>query len=160
MSPESSANRNRVLRHPTALGSGVGPFSALGSSRLAVAYLKTWGTPPTPPPHLICLILYYCLPKINFHSHNIHFRSTIKQRDFLSLQQRYWRVSRHWTRFSYSVFKTSRPRNDTEFPRNSSGSWELVFISKKWLFEKSSSVTCFYSQSGRDHGDEGQRTQV
>ena len=38
-SPESS------LRHPRALGSGGGPFSALGSSRLAIAFLNTWGPP-------------------------------------------------------------------------------------------------------------------
>ena len=45
---ESSANQNRplhhpsrVLRHPRALGYGGGPFSALGSSRLAIAYLNT-----------------------------------------------------------------------------------------------------------------------
>ena len=46
-SPESSANQNRAFRHPRALGSCGGPFSALGSSRLATAYLNTWG-PPTP----------------------------------------------------------------------------------------------------------------
>ena len=39
-SPDSSANHNRVLRHPGGLGSGGGPFSALGLSRLAVAYLN------------------------------------------------------------------------------------------------------------------------
>ena len=48
-SPESPANQNRVLRnpsrHPRALSSGWGPFSALGSSRLAIAYLITWGSP-------------------------------------------------------------------------------------------------------------------
>ena len=48
-SPESSANQNRVLRHPRAFGYGGGRFSALGSSRLAIAYLDTW-RPPTPPP--------------------------------------------------------------------------------------------------------------
>ena len=46
-SPEWSANQNRALRHPRCLGSGGGPFSALGSSRLAIAYLNTWGPPPT-----------------------------------------------------------------------------------------------------------------
>ena len=40
-SPESSANQNRVLRHPRALGSGGGPVLVLGSSRLAIAYLNT-----------------------------------------------------------------------------------------------------------------------
>ena len=39
-SPESS------LRHPRALGSGWRPFSALGSSRLAIAYLNTLGSSP------------------------------------------------------------------------------------------------------------------
>ena len=41
MSPELSASRNRVLRHPRALGYGRGPFSALASSRLAIAYVNT-----------------------------------------------------------------------------------------------------------------------
>ena len=45
---EMSANQNRVLRHPRALGSGGGPFSALGSSWLAIAYLITYGPPPPP----------------------------------------------------------------------------------------------------------------
>ena len=40
-SPESSANQNRVLRHSRALGSGGGPFLALGSTRLAIVYLST-----------------------------------------------------------------------------------------------------------------------
>ena len=44
--PESSANQNRLLRHPRALGYGGGPFSALGSSRPAIAYLNTCGPPP------------------------------------------------------------------------------------------------------------------
>ena len=44
---ESSANQNRLLRHPRALGSGGGPFLALDSSRLAIAHLNTWG-PPAP----------------------------------------------------------------------------------------------------------------
>ena len=35
-----------------------GPFSALGSSRLAIAYLNTWGLPP-PPDQLTLLLLTY-----------------------------------------------------------------------------------------------------
>ena len=67
-SPESSANQNRVLRHPSRqpirsehyvtrveyyvtreLSAPGNPFLAIGSSRLAIAYLNTWGpwTPPT-----------------------------------------------------------------------------------------------------------------
>ena len=37
----SSANQIRALRHPRALGQGGGPFSTLGSNRLAIAYLNT-----------------------------------------------------------------------------------------------------------------------
>ena len=44
--PESSANRNRVIRHPRALGLGGGPLSAIGSSRFAIDYFNTWGPPP------------------------------------------------------------------------------------------------------------------
>ena len=36
------------------------PFSALGSSRTAIAYLKTCGSSIPPPFHLICLLLYNC----------------------------------------------------------------------------------------------------
>ena len=45
----SSANQNRVLRHPRELSAPGGPFSALGSRRLAIAYLNTWET--SKPPH-------------------------------------------------------------------------------------------------------------
>ena len=31
-------------KHPKALGLGGGPISALGSTRLAIAYLNTWGS--------------------------------------------------------------------------------------------------------------------
>ena len=58
MSHESSATQYRVLRHPRALGSGGSPFLNLGSGRLAIAYLKTWGHPP---PRLVCSIFYYSL---------------------------------------------------------------------------------------------------
>ena len=50
-SPESS------LRHPRALSSGGGPVSALGPSRLAIAYLNTWGPPPPPLPDQLTLLL-------------------------------------------------------------------------------------------------------
>ena len=50
-SPESS------LGHPRALGSGGGPFLVLGSSRLALAYLNTWGPPPHLPDQLKLLLL-------------------------------------------------------------------------------------------------------
>ena len=56
-SPESSANQNRALRHPRALGSGWRPFSALGSSRLAIAYLKTLGSSPPCADQLTLLLL-------------------------------------------------------------------------------------------------------
>ena len=39
-------------KHPRALGYGWRPFSALGSIRLAIAYLNTWGLQPLPPPPL------------------------------------------------------------------------------------------------------------
>ena len=45
-SPESSANQNRALRHPRALGLGGGPFAALCSSRLAIVYYNTVRRPP------------------------------------------------------------------------------------------------------------------
>ena len=49
-------NQNRVLRHPRALGSGGCPFSALGSTRLAIACLNSYG-PPHPPSDLLTLLL-------------------------------------------------------------------------------------------------------
>ena len=46
--------------HRRALGSGRGPFSALGPSRLAVFYLNRKRAPPTPPPsRQFCSLLYY-----------------------------------------------------------------------------------------------------
>ena len=57
-SPESSANQNRALRQLRSLGLGGGPFSALGSSRLVIAYPITWGPPP--PPHHRSSHSYYC----------------------------------------------------------------------------------------------------
>ena len=46
---QSAANQIRVLRHPRALCSGGGPFSALGWSRLAIVCLNTYGPPLHPP---------------------------------------------------------------------------------------------------------------
>ena len=66
-STESSANQNRVLRHPRALGLGGGPFSALGSSRLAIAYLNTWGPPPPPSALLTLLLLLSCCLRFTQH---------------------------------------------------------------------------------------------
>ena len=62
-SPKSLAKQIRVLSHPKALGSGGGPFSALGSIWLARAYLNTYG-PPTPPPQLYSFLYYSLLSKI------------------------------------------------------------------------------------------------
>ena len=68
-SPESSANQNRALRQLRSLGLGGGPFSALGSSRLAIAYPNTWRPPtPPPPPHHLSSHSYYCRPKVKFYS--------------------------------------------------------------------------------------------
>ena len=68
----SATNQNRVLRNPSRqltalrhtreLSAPGGPFSALGSSQLAIAYLNTWGPPdqpppPPPPPQLTLLLL-------------------------------------------------------------------------------------------------------
>ena len=62
----SAADQNRVLRHPsrhyvTREPSAPGrPFSVLGSIRLAIAYLKTWGsTTPPPPPNQLTLSPVY-----------------------------------------------------------------------------------------------------
>ena len=41
---QSESSITSSLRHPRALGSGGRPFSALGSSRLAIAYLNTLGS--------------------------------------------------------------------------------------------------------------------
>ena len=64
-SESSITSRESSLRLPRALGSGGGPFSALGSSRLAIAHLNTWGTPP---PHLISSHSYYCWVNIFWFS--------------------------------------------------------------------------------------------
>ena len=64
----------------------------------------------------------------------IHFQSTLKQHAFLSVQRRFWVISRFWTRFSISDCERCLPRNDTKFSWKSSGSLELVVISKTRLF--------------------------
>ena len=48
----------RVYSHTTTPGGG-GPFSALGSSRLALAYVKTCGSSTPPPDLLTTLLLRY-----------------------------------------------------------------------------------------------------
>ena len=66
----SSANQNRVLRNPSRqpehpsrhyvtreLSAPGGPFSALSSSRLAIAHLNTWGHPIPPSPDQLTLLL-------------------------------------------------------------------------------------------------------
>ena len=53
------------------------------------------------------------------------------------------------------IAKRSRPGKDNRFSRNSSGSLELVVVSKTRLFEKSSSASYNYSQPGRNYADEG-----
>ena len=81
-STESSANQNQTLRHPSRqpirieyyvtlvehpsrqyvtreLSAPGRPFSALGSSRLAIAYLNTWGRPPPCLAQLTLLLLMY-----------------------------------------------------------------------------------------------------
>ena len=67
-SPDLSANQNRVIRHPRALGLGGGPFSALGSSRLAIIYLNTWAAPPPPPSDLLTTLLL--IPEIEIFCEN------------------------------------------------------------------------------------------
>ena len=64
MEPESSTKQNwvlghpsRALRHPRAFDLGGGPFSVLGSSRLAIAYLNTWGSSNPPPSDQLTLLL-------------------------------------------------------------------------------------------------------
>ena len=71
----SAASQKRVLRypsrqpirieyhsfekHPRDLAQGGRPFSALSSSRLAIAYLNTWGSSAPPPPHQLSAHSYY-----------------------------------------------------------------------------------------------------
>ena len=95
------------------------------------------------------------LTKNHLHSHFIHFQSTVKQHNFLSLQRWYWVVSRLWARFRYSDCQRSGPRNNNQFSRNSSGSLELVAISKTRLSQQPSSASSNYPQPGRDYGDDG-----
>ena len=81
-SPESSANQNRVIRnpsrHPRSLGSAGGLFSALGSSRLAIAYLNTSGTsgPPTTTAHTLTTCI--CFFKTIFFHKKLQFTQKLK----------------------------------------------------------------------------------
>ena len=92
---------------------------------------------------LLCLI--YSPKKNHSHSTFIHFQSTVKQQlryDFLSLQPRWWLVSRLWTRFSYSDCKRSHSSVDNIFWGFSFGSLHFVVVSKTRLFQYSSNANC------------------
>ena len=68
------------------------------------------------------------LKKFQFSRLVLQFQSTVKQHDFLSLQRRYWVVFRPRTSISFCDCRRSRPGNDHNFPRNSSGSIELFDV--------------------------------
>ena len=91
---------------------------------------------------------------MHFHSHFIHFQSTVKQHDFLSLQRRFWVFSRIWTSFIYSDSEVFCLRNENKFQKNSSGSLELVVDSKTRLFEYSASASSNLPQPCCDYGEE------
>ena len=93
--------------------------------------------------------------KSHFDSHFIHFQSTVRQHNFLSLQRRYCVVSRLWTVFSHSDCKRSLPGTDNKIPSSSSGMLELVIVSKTGLCAKPSSSNFNYLQTRMDPGDEG-----
>ena len=63
-----------------------------------------------------------------------------------------------WTRFSDSDCKRSRPRNDNKLLRNSSGSLELVVVSKTTVLEQPSSASSSYPQPARNTWNEGRST--
>ena len=60
-------------------------------------------------------------------------------------------VSLHWTRLSDSDCKRSRPRKDNKSPRNSSGSLELVVVSKTTVLEQTSSASSTYPNQQGTH---------
>ena len=66
----------------------------------------------------------------------MHFQSTVKQHDSLSLQIWYCGGSRLWTRLRYSNCKSHRPRNDPKFPRNSCDSLQVVVVSQTSFLNK------------------------
>ena len=57
--------------------------------------------------------------------------------------------------FCYSDYKTSRPKNDNLFWRNSCGSLQIVVVSTTRIFEQPSSASSNYPQAGRDDRDDG-----
>ena len=83
----------------------------------------------------------------------MHFQSTVKKHDFLSLQRLYWVVSRLWTRFNYSDWQRSRPRIKNKFSSNFFGSLEVFAVSKKRFFEQSSIASSNYPRPVTDYGD-------
>ena len=95
--------------------------------------------------------------KIQFQSHCLLFQSTVKKHEFLSLWQWHWVVSWPLTRFSSSDSLKSRARakNDGNFPKTSSASLELVFVSKTRIFEQPFSVSFNYPQPAYGSGDSG-----
>ena len=100
---------------------------------------------------------WYSYAKLPLKYLFIHFQSTLKQHDFLSLQRRYWVISRLWTRFSDSDCKGSHPGNDNKFPRNSTGNFGLVFW-KRTVLEQQSSSSSSYPQPARNTWNKGRST--
>ena len=68
----------------------------------------------------------------------MHFQSTVKQNDFLSLQRRFWVVYRVWAGLSDFDCKRNRPRYDNKLPLNFSGSLELFVVSKTRVLKQPS----------------------
>ena len=101
---------------------------------------------------------WYSYPKLHLHYHFLHFQSILKHHNFLSFQRRFRVVSWFWTRFSDSDCERCRPRNDNELPRVSSGSLELVVVSRTTVFEQPSNASSSYAQPSRNTWNEGRST--
>ena len=77
-------------------------------------------------PHWLMLLTKNSVP-----FHLLYFKSTVKQQVFLVLEWRYWVVSRLWNRLSYSDCKRFRPWIYNKFPRNFSGTLEIVAVQRE-----------------------------
>ena len=102
-------------------------------------------------PHLLILFAKSSNP-FSFYTLSVYSKATWLPK------RRYWRVSQLWTRFNYRDCRRSRPRNDKKLPRNSTGSLEIVVVSKTRFSEQPPSAISNYPQQGRDNGDEGRCT--
>ena len=122
-----------------------------------ITFKHTWTWAKKGKNHSICGLVVSTTPWLKrstkkfLYSQFIHFQSTVKQHVFLSLQRRFWVVSRFWTTFIGFDCKRSDPWNDDKIPKDSSRSLELAVVSKTRVFKQPSISSSSYTNQQGTH---------